>query len=39
VRALLVPALALLLGERIWWPSRLLSTESTEALDSSTKAA
>jgi RND superfamily putative drug exporter len=41
VRALLVPALALLLGERNWWPSsrRLLSGTSTEALDKPTKAA
>ncbi len=39
VRALLVPASAVLLGERNWWPSRLLSNESTEALDSTTKAA
>jgi RND superfamily putative drug exporter len=41
VRALLVPAIAVLLGEWSWWPSRrgLLSGPSTEALDKATKAA
>jgi RND superfamily putative drug exporter len=38
VRALLVPSIAVLLGERNWWPAGLLSTRSTEALDSLTKA-
>jgi putative drug exporter of the RND superfamily len=40
VRALLVPSIAVLLGERNWWPSRprLLSGASTEALDRPTKA-
>ena len=39
VRALLVPSLAVLLGERNWWPQELLSSGSTEALDKPTKAA
>jgi RND superfamily putative drug exporter len=38
VRALLVPSIAVLLGERNWWPSQLLSNHATEALDSTTKA-
>jgi RND superfamily putative drug exporter len=38
VRALLVPSIAVLLGERNWWPS-LLSEDATEALDTTTKAA
>jgi putative drug exporter of the RND superfamily len=39
VRALLVPSLAVILGERNWWPQELLSSGSTEALDNPTKAA
>jgi putative drug exporter of the RND superfamily len=41
VRALLVPSIAVLVGERNWWPSRpaLLSGKTTEALDKPTKAA
>ena len=41
VRALLVPSIAVLVGERNWWPSPagLLSDASTEALDNPTKAA
>jgi putative drug exporter of the RND superfamily len=41
VRALLVPSIAVMVGDRNWWPSRpgLLSETSTEALDKPTKAA
>jgi RND superfamily putative drug exporter len=37
VRALLVPALAILLGERNWWaPRQVLSTDLKKSLDSHT---
>jgi len=35
VRALLVPAIAHLLGERIWWPTRSSVARQTKVVDTS----